>query len=1099
MLPALLGQLLLNTKDKPVLHSAVQDPAWCQAMTLTERLALLRSDQIGINSSQTNSNLADQRCQRWRSQTPLVAESIFAKRLATNKMTSDEFLCLLGEPAEVIHQRLPHPPRWLTEIAQAYSRTGTAIGGETLAQILPNKSVLGFLALIEPLIRRAHKGLHDGVQELVGKYPELPFHPENVETIFLSSLPRALITLLGRTMTLEVNVARMMGQLEGETSAARFDSFISRLRQPEIALAIMREYPVLARQIVIRINSWLDVTLEFLQRLCADWADIRSNFTPDQDPGLMIQAEAGMSDSHRGGHSVFILTFSSGFKLVYKPKSLGIDIHFQELLTWLNQRSDSCAFSTFKIIDRGAYGWTEFIKTSDCASVDELKRFYQRQGMYLALLYALEATDFHYENLIAAGEYPTPIDLESLFHARTEALDPAEGRAAYHAMDQSVLRVGLMPQRLWISGDEGGVDLSGIGGSPGQMTPHEVPYLEDAGTDQIRLIRKRMEMNGGQNRPMLNGKDINPLDYRQQIIDGFTSIYRLMMQHRGELLAADGPLARFANDEVRYIIRPTRTYSVLLTESFHPDVLRNALDRDRFFDRLWLGAEERPYLSKVIAAEIEDLQRGDIPIFTTSPNSRDIWTSANERIPDFLNQSGLTLVRQRIEQLSNNDLEQQLWFINASLMTLDVASDGARWGAYELIKPRTQATDKQLTDAACAIGDRLESLAKVSDDDVSWVGVALLNEKHWSLMPMGVDLYNGLPGIALFLAYLGATTGIDRYTSLAKKTIDAIRRSPRHLTAIKSSIGGFTGLGGWIFVLTHLSQLWKQPELLAEAESMVELLPRMIEKDEQLDFLSGAAGLISVMAGLHRCAPSERTRSVAIQCGDHLLARAQNMDHGIGWATAMSERPLAGFSHGTAGIAYALLSLAELSGEERFREAALKGMAYERSIFSSKMSNWPDLRKLTGPGAPSEGDQEALHSMFAWCHGAPGVGLARLCGLDYMDDEATREEIEVSLNATLSKGFGRNHSLCHGDLGNIEMLLRAGRMLGDMDWDSHARHVASIVLDSINRHGCLCGIPMGVESPGLMTGLAGIGFGLLRIAKPDEVPSPLVLDPPNAI
>ena len=1078
-----------------MLQTAVQDPAWCQAITLTERLELLRADRFAIDNSQPNSDLAGQRWQSWRSQNPFVAESVFAKRLATNEMTNNEFLCLLGEPAEVIHKRLPCPPKWLTEIAEAYARADAPTAA---AQSVPDHSVLGFLGLIEPLVRQAHKRLHDGVHALVENYPVLPFDPSKVEPIFLSSLPRLLVTLLNRTMALEVNVARMRGVLEGETSAARFASFVTRLRQPQVALTIMREYPVLARQIVTRINNWLDVSLEFLQRLCADWDDIRSTFSSECDPGVMVQVDVGMSDSHRGGHSVFVLAFSSGFQLVYKPKSLAIDIHFQELLSWLNEHGDFPPFSTFRVIDRGAYGWTEFINARDCASEDELKRFYQRQGGYLALLYALEATDFHYENLIAAGEHPMLIDLESLFHARTETLDASDGgQPADQLMGQSVLRVGMMPQRLWSSGDESGIDLSGIGGSPGQLTPHGVPYMEDVGTDRMRLTRKRIAMSGAKNRPTVKGLDVDPLDYREEIATGFTTIYRLMMLHREELLAEDGPLSRFAADEVRYIMRPTRAYALLLSESFHPDILRNALDRDRFFDRLWVGCEERSYLARVIPAEIEDLQHGDIPIFTTRPNSCDIWTSSNERIPEFLKQSGMELVRQRIEQLSNADLERQLWFINASLTTLEIENDGARWGTYELIEPAAQPTSEQLIAAACAVGDRLESLALVSENDVSWIGVSLLKEKHWSLLPMGVDLYNGLPGIALFLAYLGKNTGIDRYTKLAEATVNAIRGNPRHLNSIKQSIGGFTGVGGWIFVLTHLSELWDRPDLLAEVESFVDLLPPMIEKDEQLDFLGGAAGLIVVLDGLYRCAPAERTLAAAIQCGDHLLARARKMDHGIGWPTSMSSRPLAGFSHGVAGIAFALSLLADMSGEERFRRAALSGMKYERSIFSERGGNWPDLRKLPSAYTPIEENNEEIYSVFAWCHGAPGVGLARLCSLPYIDDESIREEIAIACNATVTNGFGRNHSLCHGDLGNLELLIRACQMFGDADSQSQMKRMTSIIFESIEKHGWLCGIPLGVESPGLMSGLAGIGFGLLRAAKPDDVPSPLVLDPPK--
>ena len=65
----------------------------------------------------------------------------------------------------------------------------------------------------------------------------------------------------------------------------------------------------------------------------------------------------------------------------------------------------------------------EFVAASGCTEAEAIQRFYERQGAYLALLYALEATDFHLENLIAAGEYPVWVDLESLFHLRTEGMD----------------------------------------------------------------------------------------------------------------------------------------------------------------------------------------------------------------------------------------------------------------------------------------------------------------------------------------------------------------------------------------------------------------------------------------------------------------------------------------------------------------------------------------------------------------------------------------------------------------------------------------------------------------------------------------------------
>jgi lantibiotic modifying enzyme len=132
--------------------------------------------------------------------------------------------------------------------------------------------------------------------------------------------------------------------------------------------------------------------------------------------------------------------------------------------------------------------------------------------------------------------------------------------------------------------------------------------------------------------------------------------------------------------------------------------------------------------------------------------------------------------------------------------------------------------------------------------------------------------------------------------------------------------------------------------------------------------------------------------------------------------------------------------------------------------------------------------------MSAWCHGAPGIGMARLASLAHLDDAEIRAEIDTALKTTLEKGFGGNHSLCHGDLGNLELLLQASLTLEDFPGQDRIDYLATVILDSIDRHGWLCGIHLGVETPGLMTGLAGIGYQLLRLAASDRVPSVLLLE-----
>ena len=89
----------------------------------------------------------------------------------------------------------------------------------------------------------------------------------------------------------------------------------------------------------------------------------------------------------------------------------------------------------------------------------------------------------------------------------------------------------------------------------------------------------------------------------------------------------------------------------------------------------------------------------------------------------------------------------------------------------------------------------------------------------------------------------------------------------------------------------------------------------------------------------------------------------------------------------------------------------------------------------------------------------------------------------------------RDLSLCHGELGIADALLVAA----DARQDDSARlalsHLAGLILGSVTSGARYCGTPAGIVTPGLINGLAGIGYGLLRLGFADQVPSVLALEP----
>ncbi|HET8840546.1 MAG TPA: type 2 lanthipeptide synthetase LanM family protein, partial [Ktedonobacteraceae bacterium] len=1077
-----------NTLHQSLIDSPIKNTAgWYRAFTLRERLAG-RDTNTALNREAYQD--AVHYLHTWKEQAPFDTGSWFAERLAIDGITEDEFIRLLAESDEELQTRLPDPPAWLVTLAEAY-----ACPASSPFSFPSTSDHSAFLRPFDPLLHRGMLRLQNGVQQAANQAQEVPFEVETLCSLFAAQLHELLLSQISRTLVLEMHTAKLRGQLQGETPHARFESYIRRLSQPGVLYELLSEYCVLARQLVLTIERWLDVSLELLRRLTADWSMIRETFAPQRDPGLLVQLSGGAGDLHRGGRSVSILEFSSGFRVVYKPKSLAIDQHFQELLIWLNAHGQQPALLPGNILHCGEYGWAEFITPVSCDTQEQVERFYERQGSYIALLYALKATDMHYENVLAAGEYPILIDLEAIFHPTVaEQASEFSRHPTQQVFNNSVLHTGLLPFRVYAMDDVEGIDISGLGGEAGQLIPFSMPAWENAGTDQMRLVRKKRETGHRQNRPTLGGKDVQALDYCEQIVRGFTFTYRLLMAHNEELQR--DLLPRFAHDEVRFLARATRVYALFLFESLHPNELRDGLQRERLFDRLWASVKDRPYLRKLIAGERTDLQQGDIPFFVTTPGSHHVWTSRGKQIDDFFAQTGLEAASQRLAQLSEEDLARQRWMIQATFTSVAAAIE-QETKRKQISQPSHQpVTRERLIAAACAVGDHICELAIWREGAAGWLGVAQRADLHWDLQPADTSLYHGNTGIALFLAYLGSFTGNERYTEHAaaalttiRYDLERLRRYPRFI-----DIGAFYGIGSIIYLFTHLGMLWDKPELFSEAESLQGLVSERIAHDKKFSLLSGAAGAIACLLTLYSVFPTESLIQVARRCGDHLVARAQRMEQGIGWQNVPMYRPLTGFSNGAAGIAYSLLRLAQVSGEERFHQRALEAFAYERSLFSQTHQNWPVL--FTDP------QQEASFRM-AWNYGAPGIGLSRLASLPFVDDSAIREEITTALNTIFEQGIGHNHaaigtnhSAGRGDAGCLETVLVATQVLSGSRYQKPLKDLTQRFLTSIETYGYITGLPLHVETPGFMIGLAGIGYELLRLAVPEKTPSVLLLAPP---
>jgi type 2 lantibiotic biosynthesis protein LanM len=392
---------------------------------------------------------------------------------------------------------------------------------------------------------------------------------------------------------------------------------------------------------------------------------------------------------------------------------------------------------------------------------------------------------------------------------------------------------------------------------------------------------------------------------------------------------------------------------------------------------------------------------------------------------------------------------------------------------------------------AMAIAAVLQKQAVFSaDGSATWIAPQYVYEaQRFQLDPLGDKLYDGVFGVALFLASLEKVTADAGLRDLAVSTLQTLRQNLQGSASAQIvkgiGIGGATGCGSIMYVLVCASQFLKEPSLLEDAKQVASLItPDFITADNKFDIISGAAGTILGLLALHKISSERKILEQAIFCGHHLLNNrvASDSDYRA-WKT-LDGRLLTGFSHGAAGIAYALLRLYQASDEAAFLEAAQEAIAYERSVFIPEEGNWPDFRGASTKEHPT--------CMCSWCHGAPGIGLARVAGLDVLDTPEIRQDIEAAINTTKQHKLSNIDHLCCGNLGRVEFLFTAGQKLSQPQLIETAMEQAAQVVARAKQKGGFAYGSILTFHPGFFQGAAGIGYELLRLAYPGQLPSVLL-------
>lgn len=909
---------------------------------------------------------------------------------------------------------------------------------------------------------------------------------DNLPKELIRSYANAILEKIGsvslRVLIQELHICKASDLLHGDIQVQYKEYCDKYLSNSEYIEEILDIYPVMRRLVFEAILLLSDRYQEFIFRFRKDKNVIKEKFSVTDEDLHTATFKSDTSDSHNRGETVFIINLCNENKIVYKARSLKAEIYLQRVLSYIE--GGLCyKLKKISIIDCGNYGWEEFIVAEECHQESEIKRFYYRFGSLIFVSYILNANDLHEENVIANGEYPVIIDGETILDNWKLPKKMNAGERISDILRNSVLLSGLLPKMSYIKKGKG-IDMSALRGQGGQEFPFQIPKVVDAFTANMRLEYVNPHKSEKNNLVKLNGMHCTPDKYVKEIIDGFIDAYNYVCEHRIELCEL---IKQFGDLEVRHIVQDTQKYGMTLHLSYHPDFMQDGIHRELFLCSLYKNALLTSKPCEIIASEVEDMLHMDIPYFKINVNETILRNGAGKEIKDYFSSSSMEMVRNKIMQLCVDDREQQEMYIRVLLDNADKTQE-QQSSKFEFKSTLTiissEIHKENCVKAVKKIADYYLKKAVWGSDrkDVNWIVTTLVGNNDdfsWDIRTLKVYLYEGLSGIAIFFTALNRYFQNSVYQEISEGISKILFEYTDDLLAsseVDGDSGLFSGEAGLVYAYALLFQLTEEQRYLNYAVYHAKILTKLTGHDTKYDIMYGNAGAILALLDMYELTQKNEYLDEAFRAS-RVLVEAQKENGG--WQSNPNMCPLAGMSHGVSGIIYALAKLWSYKKDNTILSAIKKGLIFENSLFVQEYGNWKDERYYKG-----EKVSESNQYTAAWCHGAPGILLSRLRIWNWMDGEIAdivMKDIKRSVDAVQDSCRGANNCLCHGNMGNTEIMIEYCKVISDKKMQERSELLRKNLIEKISQDENLGIKPFyGFQSLGFMNGLAGIGYSIMR-------------------
>jgi|GEM_PF-7043963 len=457
--------------------------------------------------------------------------------------------------------------------------------------------------------------------------------------------------IVERVLIQDIHRKKETGFLQGKTPEEQYRFYHEKwLDCRENVYKILKEFPELARLLFMEIQCNYELADEILEHLETDYSQIIKTFCHGRDFGD-IREVSFMGDAHNRGKKTARVEMDNGVTVHYKPHCLQNSQRYQEIYAYLCKKAGiSCIEQRYLI--RDTYGWEKHIEWQCCHTEEEVRRYFFRMGIHLMLGYTLGVTDLHGENVMAHGEHPVIIDLETCPGYIIQTEESSVRRKTETLLAKSVLHTGILPVLTWGAGKEA-VILSAV--NTGKIvTPFRVPAVKKAETSEMYIDYQPVEFEIKENTLKINDKIVNAYEYAGNLEQGFRFAYEKVLTDK----AITEMLEAFYDTGARVILRHTQQYSMYRFLSWHPDYVGERKRRAQLLQVMHREGETETQ-KKIHDYEIQDLLENDIPCFHTEGRERCIYTGDGKSVKDYFPVSPYESWKIHMKHLGKKDCQYQ--------------------------------------------------------------------------------------------------------------------------------------------------------------------------------------------------------------------------------------------------------------------------------------------------------------------------------------------------------------------------------------------------------------------------------------------------------